>query len=81
MLSRCRVEEIVLGLFDDLGRVHEEQKVAIAAPVKVQDQRRHQHRLTAARGHVEQKVRGFRSSLVFVDVEQPTLQRRALIGA
>ncbi len=81
-----RVEKVVFGLFDDVGRVDEKQEIAIALLIEVENQPSHDERLAAARRHVEEQVQGIGSigKVVFLAMEKARkgihLIRTQLVG-
>ena len=72
VLDAGGVEKVVFGFFDDVGGMDEEQEVAIALLVEIENQSRHDERFTAARRHVEQEVQGvgFAGEVVVVAVDE-----------
>ena len=79
VLAGRRIEKIGLGLLDDLRLVDEEQKVAIATRVEVEDKRCHQYGLPATGGHVEQQVRRVLTLPIVAHVIEKALQGIDLI--
>ena len=55
----ARVEEVILCLFDDIGRVDEKEEVAVAFLIEVEDQACHDKCFAAAGRHVEQQMNRF----------------------
>ena len=56
ILARLRIQEIVAGFVDDIRAVHEEQKIAEALLIQIQNQACHHQRLAASCCHVEQQL-------------------------
>jgi len=72
VLGRAQVQEIVAGLFDDVGAVDEKDEVAVAPLIKIQNGSRHNQCLAAARRHMEKKLGGFGAFLILGDIEDKT---------
>ena len=66
------IEEVIFGLFYNVGGVEKEQKIAIPLLPEIQDQARHDERLAASGCHVEQKMQriGFAWEVVLIAVEK-----------
>lgn len=64
------VQEVVLRLLDDVVEIDEEEEVAVALLVEVENQPRHDERLAASRGHVEEHLRGAGALVALVEGDE-----------
>lgn len=52
VLGGGRIEEVILGFFDDIGGIDEEEKIAVSLVVEVEHQACHDEGLARASSHV-----------------------------
>ncbi len=77
----ARVEEVILGFFDDVGRIDEKEEVAVAFLIEIEDQARHDERFTATCRHIEQQMyRFFFTREVVIEVVNKTRESVFLVG-
>ena len=82
VLGGGRIEEVILGFFDDIGGIDEEEKIAISLFVKIQNQAGHDQSLAATGCHVEQKMKWVLFvSKVFIVAMNKTGECVYLVGA
>ena len=74
------IQEDVPGLLDDGGEVHKEEKIPVALLIEIGDEPRHDQRLAAAGGHVEQHLAGALRAAGPLEVGDKVLKGRLLIG-